>query len=497
MAVFPTYSTGTVSIAASATSVVGTGPNWTGQNAMPGDLLVVGANTVIISDVTDATHLVIDAWPFAAVTAASYKIYKVSPLRFVGGLAMSAVDEMVAALDTSGFYVFVKPTDTVPDPSLGDDEQYALQATTGKLWQKTGGTWNFIGIQRGFGLPAAWSSATAHVAFDVATLNGTSYVAIAPSTNQSPPNATYWTVLAGKGDGATVAVGTVTTGVGGSAAAVTNSGTAGDAVLDFMIPEGIGYGGSSATSLAIANTVTRVFTTQAGLGYNGSRVRAASTAAPVNYMEGVCAYSGTTLTMTVDAIGGSGTKADWVFSIAGQPGVAGAGALLAANNLSDVANAATARANLGAGTGNVSGAGSSVSGNVPSLSNTTATAIVDSGNPAAALPTSLGQIPSSNPSTSTVTVTIASPAVVTWTGHGLIANAPVVFSSTGTLPTGITAGTAYFVVGSTITANTFEIATSIANAKAGTAVSTSGTQSGVHTGSANFTATPGKFRGIP
>jgi hypothetical protein len=346
---FPSYSTGTVAIAANATAVVGTGSNWSGQNAIPGDLLVVAGQTVIISDVTDALHLAIDAWPYAAVTAGTaYKLYKVSPLRFVGGLAMSAVDEMVAALNTSGFYVFVTPTQTVPDPSLGQDNQYALQATTGKLWQKTGGTWNFIGIQKGFGLPAPWNSSTAYLPFDVVSLAGTSYVCILANTNQTPPNATFWAVLAAKGDAATVAVGTVTTGVGGSPAAVTNSGTSGAAVLNFTIPVAQGYGGTSTTSLVIANTVTRVFTTQAGLGYNGSRVRAASAANPANYMEGACTYSGTTLTMTVDAIGGSGTKADWVLGIAGQPGVAGAGALLAANNLSDVANAATARSNIGA-----------------------------------------------------------------------------------------------------------------------------------------------------
>lgn len=80
------------------------------------------------------------------------------------------------------------------------------------------------------------------------------------------------------------------------------------------------YGGTSSTSLAIANSVTRVFTTQLGLAYNGARVRAASAAAPANYLEGICTYSGTTLTMAVDAIGGSGTKADWVFSVVGTPG---------------------------------------------------------------------------------------------------------------------------------------------------------------------------------
>ena len=41
-----------------------------------------------------------------------------------------------------------------------------------------------------------------------------------------------------KGDAATITVGTVTTGAAGTQAAVVNSGTTGDAILDFTIPKG-------------------------------------------------------------------------------------------------------------------------------------------------------------------------------------------------------------------------------------------------------------------
>lgn len=82
--------------------------------------------------------------------------------------------------------------------------------------------------------------------------------------------------------------------------------------------------------------------------------------------------------------------------------------------------------------------------------------------------------------TATITVTIASPAVVTWTGHPLTNYNVVRFTTTGALPTGITAGTNYYAFN--VTANTFNIATSVANAIAGTAVNTSGSQSGTHTG---------------
>ena len=82
-----------------------------------------------------------------------------------------------------------------------------------------------------------------------------------------------------------------------------------------------------------------------------------------------------------------------------------------------------------------------------------------------------------NFTTATITVTIASPGVVTWTAHGLANGQPVAFTTTGALPTGLTANTQYYVSASA--ANTFQIAATIG----GTAINTSGTQSGVHTGS--------------
>lgn len=83
---------------------------------------------------------------------------------------------------------------------------------------------------------------------------------------------------------------------------------------------GAGYAGASTTSLAIG-TGAKTFTMDAtGYAYvTGSRVRATSDAAPTtNWMEGyVTSYSGTSLELTVDVIGGSGTYADWSFTIAG------------------------------------------------------------------------------------------------------------------------------------------------------------------------------------
>jgi microcystin-dependent protein len=78
---------------------------------------------------------------------------------------------------------------------------------------------------------------------------------------------------------------------------------------------------------------------------------------------------------------------------------------------------------------------------------------------------------------STVTITIATPGVVSWTAHGLRAGDPVKFSTTGALPTGITGGTTYYVISTGLTADSFRIAT----APGGTAINTTGSQSGTHT----------------
>lgn len=92
---------------------------------------------------------------------------------------------------------------------------------------------------------------------------------------------------------------------------------------------------------------------------------------------------------------------------------------------------------------------------------------------------------------STVTVTIAGPGVVTWTGHGLTAGDQVKFTTTGALPTGITAGTTYFVK-EVLSVDTF----SISATAGGTAITTTGTQSGTHTGTTVPTPTIKYFYGV-
>ena len=76
---------------------------------------------------------------------------------------------------------------------------------------------------------------------------------------------------------------------------------------------------------------------------------------------------------------------------------------------------------------------------------------------------------------STVTITIASPGVVSWTAHGLLAGSQVRLTTTGALPTGLAVDTTYFVI--PVDANSFQLAAT----QSGTAINTSGSQSGTHT----------------
>jgi hypothetical protein len=77
---------------------------------------------------------------------------------------------------------------------------------------------------------------------------------------------------------------------------------------------------------------------------------------------------------------------------------------------------------------------------------------------------------------SVVTITIAAPGVFTWNAHPLVLNEGVIFTTTDTLPTGLVAGTTYYV--KTIpSANTFTVSAT----PGGAAIATTVGQAGVHT----------------
>lgn len=85
-----------------------------------------------------------------------------------------------------------------------------------------------------------------------------------------------------------------------------------------------------------------------------------------------------------------------------------------------------------------------------------------------------------------VTISIASPAVVTHASHGLVAGQGVSFTSTGYLPTGITAGITYAVSATGLTAGSYQLTTV---GLSPTAINTSGTQNGTQSVSVSPTVT--------
>ena len=82
-------------------------------------------------------------------------------------------------------------------------------------------------------------------------------------------------------------------------------------------------------------------------------------------------------------------------------------------------------------------------------------------------------------STSGITITNATPAVATLNAHGLATGDSFYLRTTDALPTGLSINTQYYVIYRD--ANSFYIASSLANALAGTKIATSGAGSGTHT----------------
>jgi hypothetical protein len=81
-------------------------------------------------------------------------------------------------------------------------------------------------------------------------------------------------------------------------------------------------------------------------------------------------------------------------------------------------------------------------------------------------------------SSATVTITNASPAVITWTNHGLTEDDIVRFTTTGSLPNGLTVGTSYYVI--PLTVDTFKVCgpSVVTGSIAGTTLTVSAVSSG-------------------
>jgi hypothetical protein len=122
----------------------------------------------------------------------------------------------------------------------------------------------------GMNYRGSWNPGINYQANDASSFGGSTYLALAANFGMQPDlYPSVWTVLAAKGNegptgpagvAATVSIGTVTTVAAGSQAAVINSGTPTEAVLNFTIPQGAAGaggtgGGSSGTPGAIPGSM--------------------------------------------------------------------------------------------------------------------------------------------------------------------------------------------------------------------------------------------------
>ena len=147
----------------------------------------------------------------------------------------------------------------------------------------------------------AYSSTAQYTPLDILSYNGSSYLVSQNCMGVTPPNATYYMVVASKGDtgssGAspTIAAGTVTMTPAGTSASVTNVGTNVNASFNFTLPNGnVIYTGTGVTGTSTTPTV-----------FSGSGVSNAGV--------GDIYINTSTVAFYRCALGGAASTAKWAF----------------------------------------------------------------------------------------------------------------------------------------------------------------------------------------
>lgn len=207
-------------------------------------------------------------------------------------------------------------------------------------------------------------------------------------------------------------------------------------------------------------------------------------------------YSGSTyVCKTSHTAGATFDATKWTLIAAQGATGPGTGDLLSTNNLDDVADAPTARTNLGAASATaltalsdavtaltaVVTAAAPKTGDVKEVAYTGAaeTGWLDMDGSAVSRTTYSALfaklVTGAGFTSQDFTVTIATPGVVTKSAHGFVGGERLRLSTTGALPTGLNTTSDYFV--EVIDANTFYL---LSAARGGSRVGTSGSQSGTH-----------------
>lgn len=191
------YSTGTLTINTGDSVAVFSGALMTTQ-AEEGDWLFADGTVAIVGEATDDTHITITAdWVGSNLIDSEYQLIKMSWLRYDPAILQQKVRQMLAALDQSGIIYSV--TEAEPDPSLGEEGQYALKINEGawKMWQKIDGVWILQATPAGVTPKGPYDADTSYFENDIVSYLGNAYISkVTPNLGNTPDsNPDEWNIF--------------------------------------------------------------------------------------------------------------------------------------------------------------------------------------------------------------------------------------------------------------------------------------------------------------